>query len=142
MKKVLSFFLILALSISMFSVNTFAKPVEDVASPFYINTTMAQVVMAIDDNGLATIRSNCTAIQGTTSISAKTYLEKSVNGSWVRVDLPSSDDQWNTITFERIYSHSVTHQLTSKGLYRAVTVFTVKAATSETVTVMFEATYQ
>lgn len=142
MKKVLSLFLVFALSISMFSVNTFAKPEEDTVSPFYVNTSRATVVLTIDNAGLATIKSNCTAISSTTSISAKTYLEKSVNGTWVRVDLPSSDDQWNTITFERIYSYSVTHQLTSKGLYRAVTVFTVKAATSETVTVMFEATYQ
>ncbi len=142
MKKVLSLFLVLALSISMFSLNTFAKANEDAISPFYVNTTTAQVVMVIDNTGLATINSSCTAKLGTTSISAKTYLEKSVNGSWVRVDLPSSDDQWNTITFERTYSYTVTHQLTSKGLYRAVTVFTVKAATSETVTVMFEATYQ
>ena len=142
MKKVLSLFLVFALSISMFSVNTFAKANEDVISPFYVNTTTAKVVMAIDDAGLATINSSCTAIPGTTSIAAKIYLEKNVNGSWVRVDLPSIDDQWNTITFERIYSYTATHQLTSKGLYRAVTVFTVKATTSETVTVMFEATYQ
>lgn len=142
MKKVLSLFLVLVLSVSMFSVNTFAKPVEDVILPFYVNTTMATVVLTIDSTGLATINSTCTAIPGTTSIAAKIYLEKSVNGSWVRVDLPSSNDQWNTITFERTYSYTATHQLTSKGLYRAVTVFTVKAATSETVTVISEATYR
>jgi hypothetical protein len=142
MKKALSILLVFALSLSIFQVNTFARETEAAISPYYVNTTRAQIVMVIDSTGLATINSVCTAIPSTTSISAKTYIEKSVNGSWVRVDLPSIDDQWNTITFERTYSYTVTHQLTSKGLYRAVTVFTVKAATSETVTVISEATYR
>lgn len=109
--------------------------------PRYANITVAEVTMAINDSGLATIDSYCSGIPGTTWIRAQTYLEKKVNGVWTRVDILSTDDQWVTSINKRVFSVTKTHQLTSRGTYRAVTTFTVTAGSSETVTVMFQATY-
>ena len=141
MKKMFSLFLVFALSISILGTHAFAKAESDVITPYYTNATVARVVLTIDDTGLATIKSTCTGISSTTSISAITYLEKSVNGSWVRVDISETNDQWVTSTNIRIYSVTKTHQLSSNGTYRAVTVFTVTAGSAETITVISEATY-
>lgn len=141
MKNVLSFFLALSLCFSIFSTPASASTENNAVMPRYTNTTIAQVTLAIDGSGLATIDSYCTAIPGTTWIRATTYLEKKVNGTWTRVDIMSTDDQWVTMINTRVFSVTKTHQLTSRGTYRAVTTFTVTAATSETITVISQRTY-
>lgn len=140
MKKVLSLFLALALSFSIFQVPTLAAE-NDAIMPRYTNATVAEVILSIDNSGFATINSHCTGIPGTTWIRAQTYLEKKVNGVWKRVDIMSTDDQWVTTINTRVFSVTKTHQLTSRGEYRAVTTFTVTAGTSEKITVIFYATY-
>ena len=141
MKKALSIFLAFALCFSALSVPASAAVGDDAIVPCHTNATVAQVTMEISDSGLATIKSTCTGIPGTTWIRAQTYLEKKVNGVWERVDILSTDDQWVTMINTRLFSVTKTHQLTSRGTYRAVTTFTVIAGTSETITVMFQATY-
>lgn len=141
MKKTLSVFLVLTLCFSVLSSPAFAIEKSNVIMPRYTNITVAEVTMAINNSGLATIRSSCTGIPGTTWIRAQTYLEKKVNGVWTRVDIISTDDQWVTTINTRVFSVTKTHQLTSRGEYRAVTTFTVTAGTSEKTTVMFYATY-
>lgn len=141
MKKALSVFLALILCFSVLSAPASAAGENDPITPRHTNATMAKVVLAIDDSGFATINSSCTAIPSTTWIRATTYLEKKVNGTWTRVDILSTDDQWVTTINTRVFSVTKTHQLTSRGTYRAVTTFTVTAETSETITVMFQATY-
>ena len=141
MKKVLSVFLALALCFSVLCAPASAAVENDPITPRYTNATVAEVVLAINDSGLATVNSSCTAIRGTTWIRATTYLEKKVNGTWTRVDILSTDDQWVTMINTRLFSVTKTHQLTSRGTYRAVTTFDVIAETTETITVMFQATY-
>lgn len=140
MKKSISVFLALALCFSVLGAPASAAE-NDAIMPYYTNTTSAQVTLAINDSGLATINSTCTAKFGTTWIRATTYLEKKVNGTWTRVDILSTDDQWVTMINSRVFSVTKTHQLTSRGTYRAVTTFDVIAETTETITVMSQRTY-
>lgn len=140
MKKLISVFLALALCFSVLGAP--ASAAEDNAiMPRYTNATVADVILVIDDTGLATISSSCTAIPSTTWIRATTYLEKKVNGTWTRVDILSTDDQWVTMINTRVFSVTKTHQLTSRGTYRAVTTFDVIAGTTETITVIAQRTY-
>lgn len=141
MKKLIAVFLALALCFSVLGAPASASVDNDSITPRYTNTTVAQVTLAIDDSGFATIDSYCTGIPGTTLIRATTYLEKKVNGTWTRVDILSTNDQWVTSINRRVFSVTKTHQLTSRGTYRAVTTFDVIAGTTETITVMFQATY-
>ncbi len=141
MKKLISVFLALALCFSVFSAPASASVENNPVEPRYTNATVAEVILAIDDSGLATVNSYCSAIPGTTWIRATTYLEKKINGVWTRVDILSTDDQWVTMINTRLFSVTKTHQLTSRGTYRAVTTFDVIAGTTETITVMFQATY-
>lgn len=141
MKKFISLFLALALCFSVFSVPALAAGENDVIMPCYTNATVARVTLTITDNGLATVNSTCTAIPGTTWIRARTYLEKKVNGVWTRVDILSTNDEWVTSINTRTFSVTKTHQLTSRGTYRAVTTFDVIAETTETITVISQRTY-
>lgn len=141
MKKVLTIFLAIVICFSALSVPVLAAVEDDAIMPCHTNATVAQVTLVINDNGLATINSTCTGIPGTTWIRATTYLEKKVNGVWTRVDILSTDDQWVTMINTRVFSVTKTHQLTSKGTYRAVTTFDVIAGTTETITVMSQTTY-
>lgn len=100
-----------------------------------------RLTLVINDSGLATVKSICTAIPGTTWIRATTYLEKNINGAWTRVDILSTDDQWVTMINTRVFSVTKTHQLTSRGSYRAVTIFDVIAETTETIRVVSYDTY-
>lgn len=141
MKKLISAFLALALCFSVFSAPASAAVEDNAIMPCYTNATVAEVILAIDDSGLATVNSYCSAIPGTTWIRATTYLEKKVNGVWTRVDILSTDDQWVTMINTRLFSVTKTHQLTSRGSYRAVTIFDVIAETTETIRVVSYATY-
>lgn len=141
MRKALSLTLALTLCISMMVVPVYAVTDDEPTVPYYINAASANVNLVIDDSGLATIKSTCRGISGTTSIHATTYLEKKVNGTWSRVDIPEANDQWINSTSSRIFSTTNTHQLTATGNYRAVTVFVVTAGSAETITVTSEATY-
>lgn len=141
MKKAISVFLAFALCFSALGAPVWATGEDNTIMPRYTNATMAQVTLTITDSGLATISSSCTAIPGTTWIRATTYLEKKVNGTWTRVDILSTDDQWVTMINTRVFSVTKTHQLTSRGTYRAVTTFDVIAETTEKITVISQRTY-
>lgn len=140
MKKLISLFLALALSLSVLLVPTWAQS-NDVATPYYTNTSSVQTSLTISEDGEAKILVYCLGLTNVTSIKATTYLEKKVNGSWSRVDIDQPNDQWVSTTTLRVFSATRTHQLTSTGTYRAVTTFVVTASSSETITVYSEATY-
>lgn len=140
MKKFITVFLAFALCFSIFQVPTLAVESEAI-TPRYTYATVAEVTLVINDSGRATISSACTAIPGTTWIRATTYLEKKVNGTWTRVNIMSTDNQWVTMINTRVFSVTKTHQLTSKGSYRAVTIFDVIAETTETIRVVSYDTY-
>lgn len=141
MKKFISVFLAFALCFSVLGAPVSASVEDDTITPRYTNATVAQVTLVIDASGLASINSTCTAIPGTTWIRATTYLEKKVNGTWTRVNIMSTDNQWVTMINTRAFSVTKTHQLTSGGSYRAVTTFDVIAETTETIRVVSYDTY-
>ena len=140
MKKLISLLLVLALGISALLVPAWARD-NEVASPYYVNTSSARTTIVIDDDGTASIQVYCLGLSNVNSIKATTYLEKKVNGSWVRVDIDQPNDQWVSTTTLRVFSVTRTHQLASTGTYRAVTTFVVTASSAETITVYSEATY-
>lgn len=140
MKKIMALFLVFALCSSVLLVPAWARS-EEVAAPYYANASSAQTSLTIDENGKASILVYCLGSSSVKSIKATTYLEKKVNGSWSRVDIDQPNDQWVSTTTSRIFSVTRTHDLTSRGTYRAVTVFVVTAGTAETITVYSEATY-
>lgn len=140
MKKLISLLLVLALGVSVLLVPVWARD-NEVASPYYVNTSSARTTIVIDDDGTASIQVYCLGLSNVKSITATTYLEKKVNGSWMRVDIDQPNDQWVSTTTLRVFSVTRTHQLTSTGTYRAVTIFVVTASSSETITVYSEATY-
>lgn len=140
MKKIIAIFLVFALCSSVLLVPAWARS-EEVAAPYYANASSAQTSLTIDENGKASILVYCLGSTSVKSIQATTYLEKKVNGNWLRVDIDQPDDQWVSTTSLRIFSVTRTQDLTSKGTYRAVTVFVVTAGSAETITVYSEATY-
>lgn len=140
MKKIMALFLVFALCSSVLLVPAWARN-EEVTAPYYANASSAQTSLTIDENGKASILVYCLGSSSVKSIKATTYLEKKVNGSWMRVDIDQPNDQWVSTTTSRIFSVTRTHDLTSFGTYRAVTVFVVTAGSAETITVYSEATY-
>ena len=140
MKKLITLLLVLALGVSVLLVPVWARD-NEVASPYYVNTSSARTTIVIDDDGTASIQVYCLGLSNVKSITATTYLEKKVNGSWMRVDIDQPNDQWVSTTTLRVFSVTRTHQLTSTGTYRAVTTFVVTARSAETITVYSEATY-
>lgn len=141
MKKAFSLVLALVLCISALTIPVSATVEADFISPRYINAENPTVELMISSNGLATIKSTCRGVSGTTSIKGITYLQRKVGDSWIRMDIPGALDQWETSVSSRIYSVTKTHQLTIPGTYRAVTIFTVTAGSAETFTVTAEATF-
>lgn len=140
MKKLISLLLVFALGVSVLLVPAWAQSNEEVR-PYYTNTSSAQTTLTINANGKASIAVYCLGLSNVKSIKATTYLEKKVNGSWTRVDIDQPNDQWVNTTTLRVFSKTITYQLTSTGTYRAVTTFVVTASSSETITVYSEATY-
>ena len=140
MKKLISLFLVLALSCSVLLVPACAQS-NDEATPYYTNTSSVQTSLTISADGEAKILVYCLGLANVKSIKATTYLEKNINGSWARVDIDQPNDQWVNTSTLRVFSTTITHQLPSTGTYRAVTTFVVTASSSETITVYSEATY-
>lgn len=141
MKKVLSLFLAFVLCFCTLCTPASAKAGNDAIAPCYTNAIVVNTVLSITDTGLATVDEYCTGISTTTSIKVVTYLERYVGGLWARVDISPINDEWIGWTNATYYTRVRTHQLESRGSYRAVTVFTVAAGTSETITRYSYATY-
>lgn len=66
------------------------------------------------------------------------YLEKKSGSSWTRVNIGTTGNQWSYSTASANLTTQFTHQLTSKGTYRAVCKFTYTGSypghTNESVT--------
>lgn len=118
-----------------------ASAAEITASPYYINTNQAMVVLTISDSGLAEITVLCTANSNATKIQTTTYLERKVGSSWVRVSNGQVNNQWTASTTARYLVKDYSCQLSTTGTYRAVAVFTVSGTQSETFTLYSEDIY-
>jgi hypothetical protein len=140
MKKFISLLLVFSLVISVFCMPAWAQN-NETATPYYVNTSSARTTLTISENGEASILVYCLGLSNVTSIKATTYLEKMVNGTWYRVDIDQPNDQWVNTTSSRIFTATRTHQLTSTGIYRAVTLFVVTAGSAESIILYSQATY-
>lgn len=138
MRKIASVLLVTAILMSMLIP---VSATENSIQPYYINTNQARVLLGIDEDGLADISIFCTAISATTQIKTTTYLERLVGSTWVRVSIGQTNNQWSETVSTRYIAKNYSYQLSIKGQYRAVTVFTVTATETETFTLYCEATY-
>lgn len=114
---------------------------ENTAQPYYINTNQARVVLAITESGSAEIHVSCIGNSNATKIQTTTYLQRKVGSTWVKVSIGQTNNQWTATANTSYLLKDYSHQLSTTGQYRAVTVFTVSGTQSETFTLYSEATY-
>lgn len=119
----------------------FAARAPDGAELQYVSAEKADVTFAISSSGSATIKLKCVGKSTVTKITAKTYIEKNVNGSWVKVNVGTADnvitDTVNSSTLLKTHSKA----LTGSGSYRCTTTYTLYASTPETIKLVKYASY-
>ena len=138
MKKTIAFILTLMILASMCIPVSAA---ENTIRPYYINTNRASVVMVISDSGVAVINVTCIGNSNAAKIQTTTYIQRKMGSAWVRVSIGQPNNQWTAMANTNYLIKDYSHQLSTAGKYRAVTVFTVSGAQSETFTLYSEATY-
>lgn len=139
MKRIFSIFLAMVVLLAAAAPASAAQLPE--VSPYYTNATKATVNLTISNSGNATIKVTCSGKSNVTKITAKTYLEIKVNTTWLRIDLGTTDNTWTDTVYSNYMSVSHTKQVRATGEYRAVTVFTVVADTTEVITASSVDTY-
>lgn len=138
MRKIIAFLLATTILLSMcISVSA----VESDPQPRYINTNQAKIVMGISDTGLASITITCIGNSNAKRIQSVTYIERLVGSSWVRVSIGQTNNQWTESTTARYLAEDYSHQLTTRGTYRAVVEFTVSGTQTETITLYSQDTF-
>ena len=91
MKRIICMLLSLVILVTL-PISVFAAQAPYGAELQYVNATSPIVNFSIDSSGNATIKLNCTGKSTVTKITAKTYVEKNVNGNWVRVNVGTADN--------------------------------------------------
>ena len=134
MKRVFSAILVLA---TLFALACPAFGVE----PRYANATSLYATLNISSSGLATVRVRVSGNSSLVHTDISTYLEKNVNGTWVRVDIGTENDVWEYSTTSITTLKTYTVQLNSAGEYRVVAEFTLTGSTVEEITKTATATY-
>lgn len=83
--------------------------------------------MNISSSGLMTISYQYSGYPSiTTKAVITTYIEKRTLGIfWSRVDIGTSDNQWNDVINDYRYTGYRTYQLSDKGTYRVVVKYTI-----------------
>lgn len=140
MTRKFSLFLALVMLFSSLTVPAHAQEQTPVM-PRYTNISSVRAPMTISDSGLAVIEVCCLANSDVTSIKVVTYIERYIGGLWARINITPTSSEWSSWTNSSTFATTRKLQLTSTGYYRAVSVFTVTAATAETVTRYSYATY-
>ena len=110
-------------------------------SPCYTNAQQAQISFTIDQNGNGSVLIQCVGNSNVSHIRLVTYLERNVNGNWVRVDIGTTNNQWVYSALDNAAVISYTPKLTVKGQYRASTVITLTATTVEVIRLNTTRTY-
>lgn len=109
--------------------------------PRYTNVQSATVSLSISNSGLATARVTVLGKSTLEETNVVVYLEKKVGSSWVRVDIGTTNDEWEYTSTSISFNKTYTKQLSSSGQYRAVAEFTFTAGSVEEVTKTATATY-
>lgn len=111
------------------------------AEPQYVNANKANLLFSIDNSGNSIIKLNCTGKSTVTKITAKTYIDKNIDGKWVRVDVGTADNiliyTVNSSTLIKTYSKL----MAGSGSYRCTTTYTLYASTAETIKIVKYAEY-
>lgn len=132
----LSLIILAALPVSVFA----ARAPDDVELQ-YVNAGKIDIIFSVNTSGNSTITLTCMGKSTVTKITAKTYIEKNVNGNWVKVNVGTADnvitDTVNSSTL--LKTHSKT--LTGSGSYRCTTTYTLYASTPETIKLVKYASY-
>lgn len=134
MKKVVVCILVLA------SLITLSCPAY-AAEARLVNAQSVTLTLTISDSGVAKVSA---AIVGTSALvksEVMIYLEKNVGGTWVRVDIGTTNNVWEYSTTSRVSTKSFSTQLNATGNYRVVAEFTLTASAVETITKTSMATY-
>ena len=122
-------------------VSVFAARAPDSAELQYVNATYPSLIFSINTSGNAIIKLSCTGKDNVTKITAKTYIEKNVNGNWVRVNVGTADNiltyTVNSSSLIKTYNKS----MPGSGSYRCTTTFTLYASTTETINLVKSASY-
>ena len=126
MKRFVTFFITFVFCIACFGITVNAAAREDIVLPMYNNTAVATTTFNINENGVASVSVSYGGKYGQ-SVSAviTSKIQKNESGTWVDVDIDQPNNQWVDESSMSFYSTTHTHQLTSRGTYRAVVVYEI-----------------
>ena len=139
MKRVFSFLIAIIVTISI-SYNVQALRADSIR-PQYANARQAEVLLSISSSGKAVVV-KCYGTNGLKSAYVTTHLEKTVSGTWIRVNIPAPNNTWTYSTTSQSFSQEYIVALDSVGQYRATSQFVLTAATVEYITDTSYATYK
>lgn len=131
MKKAISFLVAVMMTLSL-AVPVFGAQ-EATVTPRYTNAQQVRITFAINQNGNATVVVKCIGNSNVSHVRIVTYLERYVNGGWVRVDIGTTNNQWVYSALDSGATISYSPKLTVKGEYRASTIITLTATTVEVI---------
>lgn len=134
MKRIIAVVLTIAV---FWAVATPAYAVE----PRYTNASSATVTFTISDSGVAKVLVRMTGSSSLSKSSVCTYIEKKVGSTWTRVNIGTTNNEWDYTTTSTTIVKTYTSQLSSTGEYRAVCEMTLTESTTETITQTATATY-
>ena len=141
LKRMLSF---IAMCMVLISTVSFIANAEEIL-PRYNNVSYAESNVTISSSGKMTITNSFSASASVfTKANIKTYIEKKTLGLfWTRVDIGQTDDEWNDVTYDNVYSGTHSHQLEKTGTYRVTVEYVIfgSGGAADTITREIEKTY-
>lgn len=130
MKKLISLILALTL-VCLLAAPALAAQVDPV-EPAYTETKDVNVTLTISASGSASVKVYCRGSADVTKITATTYIQKKMNGNWVRIAVDGVSSWSDSASGARL-AEIHTAQLSGSGEYRAVSTFVVTGKTTETI---------
>ena len=113
--------------------------------PRYNNVSSVSSYAEISSSGVITITNKFSASTSVfTKANIKTYIERKTLGLfWTRVDIGQTDDEWNDVTYDNVYSGTHSHQLEKTGKYRVTVEYVIygSGGSADTIIREIEETY-
>ena len=126
MKKFITLIVTLVLCFACLSITANAALINDTVSPMYNNTASATTSFNISESGLASISVSYGGKYGTSVHSTIiSKIQKYESGTWVDVNNNQPNNVWIDESSVLFFSKTHTHQLASRGRYRAVVVYEI-----------------
>lgn len=140
-KRMLSLIVMCTVMCSMFSFVVNATEI----TPRYNNVSSVSSYAEISSSGVITITNKFSANASVfTKAIIKTYIERKTLGLfWTRVDINQTDDEWDDVTYDNVYSGTHSHQLEKTGKYRVTVEYVIygSGGAADTITREIEETY-